>query len=135
MATLGERVRELRERQKLTQDQLAEQTGLSKGFLSDVERDKRQVSATNLLKIGNAVGASLDYLLRGEDVPDAVQRPVIIPPELSQVAEEMKLSYAQTLQLLEAHNSVVARRSDKGARRFTIEDWRRLHDAIKKVFD
>src|SRR5689334_5015151 len=135
MATLGERVRELRERQKLTQDQLAEQTGLSKGFLSDVERDKRQVSATNLLKIANAVGASLDYLLRGEDVPEAVQRPVVIPPELSQVAEELKLSYAQTLQLLEAHNSVVARRSDKGARRFTIEDWQRLHDAIKKVFD
>jgi transcriptional regulator with XRE-family HTH domain len=135
MATLGNRVRELRDRQKLTQDQLAQQTGLSKGFLSDVENDRRQVSAVNLLKIANAVGASLDYLLRGEDAEEAVQRPVVIPRELSEAAEHLGLSYAQTLQLLEAHNSVVARRSDKGTRRFTIDDWKRLHEAIRKVFD
>lgn len=136
MATLGERVKELRDRQKLTLDTLAEETGLSKGFLSDIENDKRQASTSNLLKIANVLGASLDYLLRGEDLGEGpVQRPVVIPRELSQVAEELGLTYGQTLQVLDAHNSVVARRSDKGARRFTAEDWRRLHDAIKKVFD
>jgi len=39
-----------------------------------------------------------------------------------------------TVELLEAHRSVIARRSNKGLRRFSVEDWKELHKAIKKVF-
>jgi transcriptional regulator with XRE-family HTH domain len=133
--TLGDRLRELRDRQHLTQEELASRAGISKGFLSDLENDKRNVSSEYLLKIANALGASVDYLLLGEDRPATVTTPIVIPQELSRVAEDLSLSYAQTLQLLEAHNSVVARRSDRGLRRFTIEDWRKFHEALKKVFE
>lgn len=33
-----------------------------------------------------------------------------------------------------AQQSVIARRSSQGVRRLSVEDWKRLHGAIKKVF-
>jgi transcriptional regulator with XRE-family HTH domain len=134
MATVGDRVREIRDEMRLTQDRLAELTGLSKGFLSDVENNKRNIGAQNLLKIANVLGASVDYLLRGEVADVSVVEPVVIPPELSQAARELELSYASTVELLEAHRSVIARRSNRGLRRFTVDDWKQLHEAIKRVF-
>jgi len=134
MATVGDRIRDIREDSGITQDQLAESAGISKGFLSDVENNKRNISSENLLKVANVLGASVDYLLRGDIHESASVEPVIIPPELSQAAEDLDLSYATTLELLEAHRSVVARRSNKEIRKFSVEDWKKFHDAIKKVF-
>src|SRR5713226_6037933 len=98
----------------------------------------RTISATlvseNLLKIANVLGASVDYLLRGEVAESGNVEPVVIPAELSQAAEELELSYAATVELLEAHRSIIARRSNKTLHRFSVEDWNKLHEAIKKVF-
>jgi transcriptional regulator with XRE-family HTH domain len=118
----------------MTQDRLAERAGISKGFLSDVENNKRNIGAQNLLRIANALGASVDYLLRGEAAEIAATQPIMIPPQLSQAAEELELSYAATIELLEAHRSVIARRSNRGLRKFTVEDWKKFHEAIKRVF-
>jgi transcriptional regulator with XRE-family HTH domain len=134
MPTTGDRIREIREKKKMTQDQLAEAADISKGFLSDVENNKRNISSQGLLRIANSLGASVEYLLRGETKESTVQEPVVIPPELSRAAEELHLSYAKTLELLDAHRSVVARRSNKSLRNFTVNDWKKLHGAIKKVF-
>lgn len=134
MPTVGERIREVREEMRMTQDRLADVTGLSKGFLSDVENNKRNIGAQNLLKIANVLGASVDYLLRGEVTDVSAAEPVVIPPELSQAAHELELSYGATVELLEAHRSVIARRSNRGLRRFTVDDWKQLHEAIKRVF-
>ena len=134
MATVGDRIREVRDETRMTQNRLAELTGLSKGFLSDVENSKRNIGAQNLLKIANVFGASVDYFLRGEVADVSAVEPVVIPPELSQAAEELELSYAATVELLEAHRSVIARRSNRGLRRFTVDDWKQLHEAIKRVF-
>jgi len=118
----------------MTQEQLADRAGISKGFLSDVENANRNIGSQNLLKIANVLGASVDYLLRGEVSDSASAGPVVIPPELSQAAEDLELSYAATVELLEAHRSVIARRSNRGLRKFTVDDWKKLHEAIKKVF-
>jgi len=135
MATAGDRIREIRAKRGMTQDQLAEKAGLSKGFLSDVENNKRNVSSQALLRIANVLAASIDYLLRGEhDQPVADREPVVIPPELSKAAQEMNWSYPETLELLDAYNSVVARRSNRAVRDFTKEDWKKLHSAISKSF-
>ena len=134
MATVGDRIREVRGDLDITQDQLAQRAGISKGFLSDVENNKRNISSENLLRIANVLGASVDYLLRGDVLESSTVEPIVIPPELSQAAQELDLSYAATVELLEAHRSVIARRSNKELRKFSTEDWKKLYDAIKKVF-
>jgi transcriptional regulator with XRE-family HTH domain len=134
MATAGDRIREFRKDLGWTLEQLAEKTQLSKGFLSDVESNNRNVSTDNLLKIANAMGASLDYLLRGEQAkPTSRREPVQIPSTLSIFAEDHSLTYSDTLTLLEMWNSVVARRSNQSIKAPTVEDWRRLYDAMKSV--
>ena len=134
MATAGDRIREFRKDLGWTLEQLAEKTKLSKGFLSDVESNNRNVSTDNLLKIANVMGASLDYLLKGEQSKSASRRePVQIPSTLSNFAEENGLTYTDTLTLLDTWNSVIARRSNQSIKAPTVEDWRRLYDAIKAV--
>jgi transcriptional regulator with XRE-family HTH domain len=135
MPSVGDRIREIREAKKLTQDQLAEKAAISKGFLSEVENGKRNVSSEYLLRIANSLCASVDYLLRGTtETSNGQKEPIMIPPELSEVAERLNLSYAQTVELLEAHRSVIARRSMKQSKSFTKDDWIALHKAIKQVF-
>ncbi len=134
MASVGERIREIRERLRLTQEELATRSGVSKGFLSDVENDKSGPSAEYLLRIANALGASVDYLLKGENAEAQMAAPVMIPQELSKVAEELRLTYAQTLQVLAAHNAMVAKRSERGMKRFTTQDWRSLYEALQQFF-
>lgn len=136
MASVGDRIREIREELGLTLDKLADKTSISKGFLSDVETGKRDISSEYLLKIADAMGASLDYLLRGVNSTSSTtrQKPVEIPSELSEAAQQLKLSYAQTLELLEANQSVVARRSTKSLKRFGVDDWKELYKAIRKVY-
>lgn len=135
MPRTGDRIREIREARKLTQDQLAVKAGISKGFLSDVETGKRNVSSENLLQIANALNASIDYLMRGSiETPVMVSEDVTIPAELSAAAEELRLTYAQTRELLDAQRSVVARRSSKQSRTLEKKDWIDLYKTIQKVF-
>jgi len=135
MSSAGERIREIREGLGWTQDDLAQKANISKGFLSDVENNKRNISAENALKIADALGASLDFLLKGETGKEELKKkPIEIPPALSKAAEELQLKYSDALGLLEAHKSVVARRSTRTQREFTVDDWKDLHQAIKKVF-
>lgn len=135
MATIGERIKEVRERLGWTQERLAEEARLSKGFLSDVENNKRDISSTNVLKIANAMGASLEYLMRGEPAGQEERRePIQFPPSLSEAAMKYRWSYRQALTLLKAHNSVVAQRSNRVLKPPTVEEWKQLYDLINVVY-
>jgi transcriptional regulator with XRE-family HTH domain len=134
LATVGERIREIREKKQITQDKLAEGAQLSKSFLSEVENNKRNVSSQILLRIADVLGASVDYLLKGDTKEQKRTEPIVIPLELSRAAEELQLSFKETIELLEAQRSVVARRSATTQRNLTVENWKELHKAIKRVF-
>ncbi len=134
MATTGDRIKEIRTKKELTQDQLSEKAHISKGFLSDIENNKRNISSMKLLEIANTLGVSVDYLLKGDEVNSKASSEVTIPNDLSQAAEELGLSYSETLELLSAHQSIVARRSNKAKKALTVEEWKRVHETIKGVF-
>jgi len=134
VATIGDRIKEVREAKRMTQEDLATRSNLSKGFISELENGKRGVSTDNLMSIANALGATLDYLARGEEQSITMPRVVEIPHELSIAAQNLNLTYAQTVELLAAYNSVVARRSNRQRQEFNAEQWKQLHDAITKVF-
>ena len=66
MENLGERIREERRRGKLTLEKLSQKTGLSKSFLSQVERGLAQPSVSSLKKIARELGISVVDLFAGE---------------------------------------------------------------------
>lgn len=134
MATIGDRIKDIRTKKGMTQDQLCEKAHVSKGFLSDIENDKRNIGSRKLLEIANALGASVDYLLKGESAEYSMNQEVTIPSDLSKAAEDLKLSYSETLELLSAHKSIIARRSNKTKKALTVEEWKKLHETIKGVF-
>lgn len=133
MATIGERIKQVRDAKGWTQEKLADEAKISRGFLSEVEKHGKNISLDLLLRVANALGASVGYLATGEGNEPREKRPIIIPPELSEAAEQLRLSYPQTLDLLEAFNSVVARRSNRLKGRMSVKDWMDLHDALKNV--
>jgi len=59
METLGGKIRHRRQQRKLTLAQLSDKTGLSKSFLSQIERDLSQPSITSLKKIAIQLGISV----------------------------------------------------------------------------
>lgn len=132
MATVGDRIKTVRERLGWTQEKLAAEAKISKGFLSDVEKGKN-ISLDLLLKVANALGASVGYLAGGEGEQPGEKKPILIPSELSEAAEQLHLSYPETLDLLEAYNAVIARRSSRTKGIMSVKDWIELHDALKNV--
>lgn len=65
-AFIGKRIRELRTGKHLTQEYLAEITGVNVSHISNIELNKAKVSLTLLVQICNALEVSLDYLLENE---------------------------------------------------------------------
>lgn len=63
---LGKRIKELRTRAGLSQDQLAEQAGISGKYLGEVERGEVNVSAAILAKLAVVLQLSLPELLSFE---------------------------------------------------------------------
>jgi len=133
MATVGERIKEVRETKGWTQEKLAEESGISKSFLSEVENKGKNIGLEMLLNIAQALGASVQYLATGEGDEPIVRKSIEIPVELSRAAEELHLTHKETMDLLEAFNSVVARRSTRSKGTVSVEDWKSLHHAIKMV--
>lgn len=134
--TLGERVKSLRQSLGWTQDKLAQEAKISKSFLSEVENDKANISGDNLLKIANVFNVSLDYLMKGESLSgEEKPRPVEIPIGLSALAERMGLTFKQTITLLLAHQSLLARRNDKGKSEMDEKAWEDFYERLKDYLE
>lgn len=69
MVDFGDRLKELRKRSKLSQEQLAQQLGITKGMISSYETSMRMPSYHILLKISFLFNVSTDYLL-GKNADD-----------------------------------------------------------------
>ena len=63
----SDRLKELRLEKGLTQDQLAEKTGLSHGCIAMLEKEKRSPSGATLSILADFFDCTTDYLLGRED--------------------------------------------------------------------
>lgn len=59
----GGRIRELRERQGLTREKLAEKANISAKFLYEVETGQKGFSANTLFNISKALAVKCDYII------------------------------------------------------------------------
>lgn len=131
--TVGGRIRLVRNQRGLTLEQLAEKAEISKSFLWEVEQGS-DISGERLLRVANVLGASLDYLLRGEPTPDYKPTSVEIPADLHALAEELALSYRKTVALLDVARSVKTHRRDERVVK-DKEYWRRLYESVKDFLE
>ena len=133
--TVGERINHIRTQKKLTLEVLAKQAGLSKSFLWEVEKGRSGISGTRLLNVADALDASVDYLLRGKTVVRGQQAESIeVPKELSDAAEDMGLTYKQTLTLMDIEKSIVARRGGTQGRK-SKDEWQSLYTAVSEFLE
>lgn len=65
LIAFGKRLRTLRLRQKLSQEQLALAADLDRSYVGGVERGERNVSLINLKKLAQALHTDVSTLLRG----------------------------------------------------------------------
>ena len=65
-AKLGLRIKELRIKKGLTQDNLAELVGCNTSHISNIENNHTKVSLNVLLSIVNTLNTSIDYLLANQ---------------------------------------------------------------------
>lgn len=62
----GERVRVLRAAAGLSQEQLAERSGLHRTYVSSLERGQRNVGLENILRLATALGVAPSAFFPGE---------------------------------------------------------------------
>lgn len=74
---IGKRIRELRELQNYTREDLAEKINISAKFLYEIEMGKKGFSAKTLYKISKALSVSSDYIMLGEEPDDPGKEKII----------------------------------------------------------
>ncbi len=71
---VGHKIREARKQRRLTLQRVAEASGLSIGFLSQVERDITTPSLSSLVTIARVMDLPVSAFLEQPDIPSAVSR-------------------------------------------------------------
>lgn len=71
---IGDRIRDARKARRLTLQRVADATGLSIGFLSQVERDITTPSLSSLVTIARALDVSINAFLQAVEIPNGVTR-------------------------------------------------------------
>lgn len=62
MSSIGERVRDLRAARRMTQEQLSQESGISRDKIAKIEIGERKVDATEALFLADALGVSVKSL-------------------------------------------------------------------------
>jgi transcriptional regulator with XRE-family HTH domain len=81
---IGEKLKELRIQRNLTQEELADRCELSKGFISQVERDLASPSIATLTDLLECLGSSLKEFFAG----DSTEKVVYSPQDMFEKEEE-----------------------------------------------
>lgn len=81
---LGRRIRSLRQKQHLTQEQLAEKIDMSASFLGHIERGSRVASLETLVKLCNVLDTNPGFLLAASLTCDTSYKPTGITPEVKE---------------------------------------------------
>jgi transcriptional regulator with XRE-family HTH domain len=124
-ATVGERIRRLMDDRKMTLGDLHRESGVAKGYLSELLNETadtpRKPSAETLYAIGTVLGVSVgDLLGKTLPSPDEVKS---WPPGLAAYVRENKVPPAEARMLA----GIRAR----GRTPSTAEEWKHVHKTIQ----
>ena len=123
-ATVGERIQRLLDDRKMTLGELHRQSGVAKGYLSELvnedDGNRRKPSAETLYAIGNVLGASVADLL-GKTRP--AEEMSSWPPGLADYVRDSNVPPQEARML--------AGISARGLTPVTAEDWKAVHRMIE----
>lgn len=123
--TVGDRIKKRREELRISLNQLAEKSGVAKGYIWELEngtsKDARP-SADTLFKIADALGTSTADLLGKRVRP---RSRITIPPSLKAFAERNNLP--------ESDVKMLAAVQYRGERPETEEDWQYIYESIRRT--
>ena len=100
---IGEQIRKARIKANMTQDDLAEEIGISSGnYISNIERGSKHASFDILLKIAKALKTRLDTFLEKEYEGDVLDNLLMqeIALLISSVSQERKSEYLKLIKKL-----------------------------------
>lgn len=101
---LGEKIRSLRQKQKISIEQLSEMAGLSKGLISQIERDITGPSVASLWKIAKALNVTMNYFFDEYDDLNQVvrknERKKLIMRKSSRVYELLSPNLKKQIEML-----------------------------------
>ena len=97
---VGRRIREIREYQHFTREQLSEKANISIQFLSDIENGYKSMTVLTIINLAKALNISTDYLLLGKSTLDEKnENDKIIHNLLYSLPEEKKQSIEELIRL------------------------------------
>src|ERR1700761_9186792 len=70
---IGNRIRQAREEQDWTQDQLADAVGVSRSAVAQWETGRAGQVTANLTRVASALGTGVEHLMQGREKPPAGQ--------------------------------------------------------------
>jgi Predicted transcriptional regulators len=126
--TIGQRLREKRREKNMTLKQLAEATGLTVTYLSDVERDRTQPSLKTLGRVAEGFGVSTTDLMVGVDLLGG-ETDEALPPGLRELRDDP----AWRDQLNDDWIRTLVRLDYRGKRPQTKQDWRDVFLSLRRV--
>lgn len=128
--TIGQRVREKRREKKMTLKLLAEATGLTLTYLSDVERDRTQPSLKTLGRVAEGFGVSTTDLIAGVDLLGN-ETEEALPPGLRELRDDP----AWSGQINDDWLHTLVKLDYRGKRPQTKQDWRDIFLSLRRVIE
>ncbi len=107
--SVGQRIRDLRTRQQLSQADLAKQTQLSGSYVSLIESGRRPPTARALRLIAERLGCSIEYLEHGVGRPESAEDALVVELDFAELAlrsgevAEARTRFAEAAQRAAAH--------------------------------
>jgi transcriptional regulator with XRE-family HTH domain len=126
--TIGQRMREKRREKELTLKQLADRTGLSVTYLSDVERDQTQPSLKTLGVVAQGLDLSTTDLMAGVDALGESTE-LALPAGLRELCDDP----AWKEQLTEDWQKTLVKLDYRGKRPQTKQEWRDVFISLRHV--
>lgn len=131
---LGARIRGIRSAKGMTGKKLAEISRISPAYLSEIERGLSEISGEKLARIADALRVSVQDLISPEQPELPSKERLSIPVALFEAAEELELSTSTTFKILQAVQSLTARRSSGPQAEWSKQDWIKFYKQVEFLF-
>ncbi|QWU16886.1 Helix-turn-helix domain-containing protein [Paenibacillus sophorae] len=137
METIGQRLKYLRETLDLSQQQVANETGVSRGNISNYEKDRVSPAADTIIALCSFFDVSADWLLTGQEhVPEDAGRAdisAIQDPGVINLGEEFKKALYMNATKEEEQLILMYRDFSREDKDFIMNMVLFKHEQLKKV--